>query len=195
VTILSFPELMKRRRLLQGDETIGRDIDAALAEFLDARISPGSVTLETGAGLSTLVILRTQPRRHTAVHPSAEAFAAILEFAVRQGIDTRGFLPVLARSQDWLPGAELPELDLVLVGGAPFPVPLIDWYFAAERLKAGGLMVVEGTQQATGTMLADFMQADPGWEPVARSGASQFASYRKRSPSVSDPERQPGNER
>jgi Methyltransferase domain len=172
---------VERRPLIHNDRTITWGIRPELAKFLDAHIGPGSVTLETGAGLSTLVILRKQPRRHTAIQPVADEFAVILEFAEQHGIDTRSFLPVLARSQDWLPRAELPDLDLALVDGAhALPVPFIDWHYAAERLKVGGLMVVDDTHLVTGAILADFMEADPGWEEVMRDGLNHFAIYRKR---------------
>ena len=112
--------------------------------------------LETGAGLSTLVILRKRPRQHTAVQPAPDAFAAILEFAERHRMDIHGFRPIVARSQDWLPRVDLPDLDLVLVDGAhAFPVPFLDWYYGAEKLKVGGLMVVDDTHLPTGTMLAE----------------------------------------
>jgi SAM-dependent methyltransferase len=179
--VLTLQELVERRPLIHNDRTITWGIRPRLAKFLDAHIGPGSVTLETGAGLSTLVILRKQPRRHIAIQPVADEFAVILEFAEQHGIDTRNFLPVLARSQDWLSRGELPDLDLALVDGAhALPVPFIDWHYAAERLKVGGLMVVDDTHLVTGAILADFMEADPGWEEVMRDGLNHFAIYRKR---------------
>ena len=185
--IVTLEELIAQQPLIHNDRTITWGIRPALAEFLDARIGPGAVTLETGAGLSTLVILRKQPRQHTSIQPVADEFAAILEFAEKHGIDTRGFLPVVAPSQQWLPQADLPDLDLVLVDGAhAFPVPFIDWYYSAERLRAGGLMIVDDTHLLTGTILADFMEADPRWEEVKRDRESHFAIYRKRSHPVHD---------
>ena len=77
--VLTFEELMAQPPLIHNDRTITWGIRPALAEFLDARIGPGAVTLETGAGLSTLVILRKRPRQHTAIQPVADEFAAILE--------------------------------------------------------------------------------------------------------------------
>jgi hypothetical protein len=82
---------------------------------------------------------------------------------------------------------DLPDLDLVLVDGAhAFPVPFLDWYYGAEKLKAGGLMVVDDIHLLTGTMLADFMGADPRWEPVVRDDVNHFAIYRKRVHPVHD---------
>jgi SAM-dependent methyltransferase len=179
--MLTFRDLIEQPPLIQSARTITWGIRPALAQFLDNAVGPGSVTLETGAGLRTLVILRRHPRQHTAVQPMADEFAVILEYAERHRIDIRGFRPILARSPDWLPFADLPELDLVLIDGAhAFPVPFLDWYYGAQKLKVGGLMVVEDTHLLTGTMLADFMGADPTWEQVVRDAVSHFAIYRKR---------------
>jgi SAM-dependent methyltransferase len=185
--VLTLRDLLEQPPLMHQDRTTTWAIRPALAEFLDERVTPGSVTLETGAGLSTLVILRKRPRQHIAVQPVVDEFAVVLEFAEQHGMDIRGFRPIVARSQEWLPGAELPELDLALVDGAhAFPVPFIDWYYAAEKLKVGGLMIVDDTHLVTGTILADFMEADPAWEHVRRDDSAFFATYRKRRHPVHD---------
>jgi predicted O-methyltransferase YrrM len=185
--MLTLRDLIEQPPLIHNNRSITWAIRPALARFLDETIGPGSVTLETGAGLSTLVILRKRPRQHTAVQPVPDEFAVILQFAERHQIDIHRFLPIVARSQDWLPRAELPDLDLVLVDGAhAFPVPFVDWYYGAEKLKVGGLMAVDDTHLLTGTILADFMDADPQWEPVLRDAVSHFAIYRKRVHPVHD---------
>jgi hypothetical protein len=74
-------DLLEQPPPVHSDRPIAWTIRPALAHFLDDAVGPGSVTLETGAGLSTLVILRKQPRQHTAVQPVPDAFAAILAFA------------------------------------------------------------------------------------------------------------------
>jgi SAM-dependent methyltransferase len=183
--MLTLRALLEPSSLSPGDRPVARGIRPALAQCLDEAVTPGSVTLEIGAGLSTLVILRKQPRQHTAVQPRADEFAAILTLAVHLRMGTHGFLPILARSQDWLPRSDLPDLDLVLVNGShDFPMPMLDW-FGAEKLKAGGLMVVDDTHLLTGATLVDFMGGDPGWEEVVRDDASHFAIYRKRGGPVS----------
>src|SRR5262245_19490633 len=142
------------------------------------------VALETGAGLSTLVILRKTPRLHVAVQPYPDEFAAITEFASAHAIDTRSFQGVVARSQDYLPGAELPRLDLVLIDGDhSFPAPFVDWYYAGERLNVGGQMIVDDIQIATGAFLAAFLAVDPRWEEVVVR-PQRFPVYRKRAESV-----------
>jgi predicted O-methyltransferase YrrM len=181
--VLTLHELITLPAPLPRSRTIAR----TLAELLDGSVGPGSVVLETGVGLSTLVILHRQPRQHLAVQPDPEAFAAILDLAAQQGIDTRKFLAVVARPQDYLPSADLPDLDLVLLdGNHAFPRPFVEWYYAAEKLRIGGLMIVDNPRLRSGTILTDFMHADPKWEEVIRDHANHFAIYRKRVHPVHD---------
>src|SRR5262249_50238627 len=94
-------------------------------------------------------------------------------------IDVRAFQAVVSRSQDYLPTAELPRLDLVLVDGDhAFPAPFVDWYYASARLKVGGLMIVDDIQIATGGILAAFLAVQPKWETVLVR-PERFAVYRK----------------
>ena len=185
--MLTLPELMNLPSLPDGSRTIRKTIRPSLAGFLDASVGTGSVTLETGIGMSTLVILRKQPRQHTAVMPDPDQCAAVLELAEQHGMDTRGLRVVVARSQDYVPTADLPALDLILLGAdRSFPVPIVEWYYAAEKLVIGGLMIVDDVQTAAGTMLADAMRADPRWQEVARDSTGHFAAYRKQAHSIDD---------
>lgn len=160
-----------------GRATFG--ISPATARFLDASLTPQSVTLETGAGLSTLVILRRGVARHISVTPYPGEFEAIRAYCASVGIGTEPWQPVTASSLDWLPSAALPPLDLVLIDGAhAFPAPFVDWCYTAEPLRVGGLMVVDDLQLVTARILADFMRADERWDEVHRD--QRFAVYRKR---------------
>jgi hypothetical protein len=182
--VLTFEDLIRHPPLIHNDRTKTWGIHTELAEFLDRHVGEDTAALETGAGLSTLVILRKRPRLHVAVQPVADEFAAIVEFAEAQGIDTRGFRGVVARSQDYLPTTELLPLDLVLIDGDhSFPAPFLDWYYTAKRLKVGGLLVVDDVQIATGTILAAFLSVDPRWEQVVVQ-PERFAVYRKRAAAV-----------
>jgi predicted O-methyltransferase YrrM len=160
-------------------------VSLTMARFLDASLAPGAVALETGAGLSTIVILRRGVARHISVTPYADEFEAIRRYCGGAGIATTAWQPVTASSLDWLPATTLPPLDLVLIDGAhAFPAPFVDWYYTAESLKAGGLVVVDDLQLVTARILADFLHADERWDEVYRD--RRFAAYRKRVPSLRD---------
>jgi predicted O-methyltransferase YrrM len=150
-----------------------------MARLLDASLTPQSVSLETGTGLSTLVILRRGVARHISVTPYGAEFEAIRAYCSSVGISTEPWQAVTASSLDWLPSATLPPLDLVLIDGAhAFPTPFVDWCYTAEPLRVGGLMVVDDLQLVTGRILADFMRADERWDELHRD--QRFAVYRKR---------------
>jgi len=138
------------------------------------------VTLETGSGLSTLVILRKQVAQHIAVSPAPDEFEAIRNFCHEHGVDRGPLRTEVARSHDYWPTADLPPLDLVLIDGDhAFPMPFIDWFYTADKLKIGGWMVVDDANIASGTILVDFMRADPKWQEVTRHWSGRFAIYKK----------------
>jgi hypothetical protein len=175
----SLNELMARTPRVHADRSVTWGIHPTLARFLDDYVQPSFVTLETGSGLSTLVILRKGIARHIAVAPVADEFAAIREFCAANDISTASLETVAARSEQYLPTAPLPDLNLVLVDGDhAFPLPFIDWYYTADHLAVGGVMIVDDIQLITGRLLADFMDADPKWERVLYEG-TRFAAFRK----------------
>ena len=175
--MISLDEVIQHPPIVHGGRaTFG--ISPVLCQFLDETLSPHANTLETGAGLSTLVILRHGAARHISITPYPNELAAIQSYCTKVGISTEPWQPVTASSLDWLPTATLPQLDLVLIDGAhAFPAPFIDWCYTAESLKIGGTMVVDDLQLATPRILADFMRADERWAEVRRD--HRFAVYRK----------------
>jgi hypothetical protein len=176
---LSLAELLSNTPKIHKTRSYTYGIHNRLARVLDEHLEPDFVTLETGSGLSTLVILRKGISRHIAIAPASDEFLAIREFCETNGIPTTPFESVMARSQDCLPVTPLPALNLVLIDGDhAFPVPFIDWYYTADRLVVGGLMIVDDIQLVTGRLLADFMDADPKWERVLYEEA-RFAVFRK----------------
>jgi hypothetical protein len=176
---LSLAELISNTPRIHRTRSCTYGIHARLAQFLDEHIEPDFVTLETGSGLSTLVILRKGIARHIGIAPAPDEFLAIRDFCATNDIPTTPFEPVVARSQECLPVTPLPPLNLVLIDGDhAFPVPFIDWYYTADRLVVGGLMIVDDIQLVTGRFLADFMDADPKWERVLYEEA-RFAVFRK----------------
>jgi hypothetical protein len=176
---VSFADLLSHKPFIHGGRTITWHIHPVLAKFLDDYVEPRHVTLETGSGFSTLVILRKGVARHIAVAPEPDEFAVIREYSDQNGISTATLEAVAMNSQDYLPIANLPPLDLVLIDGDhAFPSPFIDWYYTADRLSVGGLMIVDDIQLITGRLLADFLDADPKWDRVLHQ-PSRFGVYRK----------------
>ncbi len=178
--MISFNALLETKPSIHKGRTITWRIASGLAKFLDETVGPGHVTLETGSGLSTLVMIRKQPERHISIAPDPDEFQVIRDLLVLHEIDATPLEAIVGRSQDYLPTADLPALDLVLIDGDhSFPAPFLDWHFTADKLKVGGLMVIDDIDILTGTILVDFMRADPKWEEVLRPPLERYAVYRK----------------
>jgi predicted O-methyltransferase YrrM len=133
-----------------------------LRRIADA-VGPGSRTLETGGGLSTLVFA-VRGCEHTCVVPFETEVQRITAWCREHGVPTENLRFETRRSEEALPQLEPTELDLVLVdGGHGFPTPFVDWWYAGRRLRAGGLLVIDDTHLWTGAVLRDFLAEQPGW--------------------------------
>ncbi len=150
--------------------------------FIDEHVPDGARTLETGEGLST-VLLAAKGCSHTAITPNRPVLDRIEEFCREHGVSLDKVDFVVGMSQQVLPALELSELDFVLIDGCHgFPAPFIDWFYAVQALKPGGLVLVDDTQIWTGKVLEDFLAEEEGWERVA-SWEGRAAAFRK----VGDP--------
>ncbi len=146
--------------------------------FLAEHCGPGSRTLETGLGVST-VLFAAWGTEHICVVPDAEQVQRCLDYCRDNGIDTQKLGFELARSDESLPGLDLPALDAVLVdGGHGFPSTIIDWYYAGSRLRRGGVIVFDDVQLPQVELgLLPFLDADPRWKQLAIT--EKWVAYRK----------------
>jgi predicted O-methyltransferase YrrM len=158
-----------------GNLQIGEDVLGWLVE----NIPGGGTTLETGSGYTT-VVFASIARRHIAVAPAATEFAAIRAFCQEEGISLTSLDERVARSQDVLPTGDWADLDGVLIDGDhSFPLPFLDYYFLADRVREGGLLLVDDCQLRTGHVLRQFLVEEPGWEHVRDLGKT--AAFRRTS--------------
>jgi predicted O-methyltransferase YrrM len=139
-----------------------------LLRFLDEHTGPTSRTLETGAGLST-VVFAASGAAHTCVTPGADEVERITAYCAERGISTAAVEFRTQASEDVLPHLDPAPLDLVLIDGShSFPSPFIDWFYTAFRLRVGGHVVIDDVQLWTGRVLERFLDAEPEWELVER---------------------------
>ena len=135
-------------------------------KFLAERCGPSSRTLETGLGVST-VLFAGWGCRHTCVVPFQKEADLLLAYCAREDVDVGLLALQVGWSDVTLPGLDDESLlDLVMVdGGHAFPLPTIDWYYAGQRLRRGGTLVVDDVQlPAVSRGLLPFLDADPRWK-------------------------------
>jgi predicted O-methyltransferase YrrM len=153
--------------------------------FLADSVSANSKTLETGAGLSTL-IFGVRTAQHVAVTPSKSEISSIRNYAADNSISLDSVSFICEPSEDYLPRCQLADLDLILLDGKhAFPWPMVDWFYTADRLKQGGLMIIDDAQMRSVGVLRDFMAADPAWNLVT-DFAGKTVVFQKTRPCVHD---------
>lgn len=151
-----------------------RDCYVLLAEHA----SPGAHTLETGSGLST-VLLAALGSNHTCITPSQAEADRILAYCDGHAIDSSALTFEIGCSDEVLPGmSRKPLLDLVLIdGNHGFPAPILDWYYAASRLAPGGLVVFDDIALPAVAHLCAFVDRDPRFSVHRRT--EKWAAYRR----------------
>jgi hypothetical protein len=136
-----------------------REFYACMFDHLDSKSS----TLETGAGIST-VVFALRKARHTCVAPDVAELDRLKAYCAQKGIpiDSIDFQPM--RSDEYFRQWTPHRLDLVLIDGCHgFPAPFLDWFNVAVSLRVGGLLVIDDTQLWTGRILKEFLETEPAW--------------------------------
>src|SRR5262249_35693326 len=124
---------------------------------------PGLNTLETGAGLST-VIFAANGCQHTCVTPDKALADRIQDYCRSANISTSNVNFVIAKSSDIIHQLPRSEFDLILIDGCHgFPSIFVDFYYAAKLLKIGGTLIIDDMHIYTCQLAARFIQSDPGW--------------------------------
>ena len=138
-------------------------IDDTTCLELNSRLKPGINTLETGAGLST-IIFAASGCRHTCIVPDKALTDRIQDYCRSANIDTSNVKFIISKSADIIHQLPRSEHDLILIDGCHgFPSIFVDFYYAAKLLKNGGTLIVDDMHIYTCHLAARFMQSDPGW--------------------------------
>lgn len=152
----------------------------ACYRFMAGQVSKGSRTLETGAGLST-VLFAAWGCDHLAVVPSPEEAGAIERYCDQHSISRASLTFDLRPSEVALPTLAAREFDLVFIDGCHgFPLPTIDWFYGAGLLRRGGIVVFDDLQlPQVSSLIATFVDPDPRWEAVATT--AKWRAFRRTS--------------
>jgi Methyltransferase domain len=151
-------------------------IDNTTCLELNNRLKAGLTTLETGAGLST-VIFAANGCRHTCVTPMKAEADRIRSYCRAKNIDTSKVEFIINKSSDIIHQLPRSEFDFVLIDGCHgFPSIFVDLYYAAKLLKVGGTLVIDDMHIFTCQLAARFLQSDPGWNVDLKTGRVAFAT-------------------
>lgn len=160
-------------------------INADVLRFIAEYVCSDSRTLETGAGSSTLAFA-CRRARHIAITPSADEVRRIKDYAAERQIDLATVHFVEQSSEQFLPRCDHADLDVVLLDGKhAFPWPMVDWFYTADKLRRGGIMLLDDIKLRSVKVLVEFMHADPGWE-FCREFSGRTAMFRKTKDRVLD---------
>ena len=182
-----YAELMQQqpklhgRRTWEGGYEAGADwsLSPTTLRWIVDHIQQGFRTLETGCGYSTIVFAAWECR-HEVASPLHEEHAAINDWCREHGVPVESVQYHVGLSQRILPALPATPLDLVLIDGDhAVPAPLIDYYYTADRLVKGGLMLIDDTQLRSVQQLCEFLNAErERWEFVDEVVRTRV--YRKR---------------
>lgn len=143
------------------------DILRTLSRYLLDEFGEGKFrSLETGAGLSTLVFAGARPARHIAVNPDQGLKERITAEAGRRDIDLSSTQYLTEFSEDVLPDlAKTETVDIALIdGGHGWPSVFVDFCYANMMLRQFGVMIVDDILLYPCTQLFLLLKHQPGWK-------------------------------
>jgi len=150
-----------------GATTDGWRLDDAALLFLNSRVKSGMRTIETGAGVSTIAFALKRAR-HTCVVRDRRVVRRIRRYCASAGISLSTVRFVVGRSEYALPRLNRFGYDFALIDGRHgFPAPFMDWFYIADRLRRGGVVLVDDTWIWTCDILVRFLDTNAGWRRCA----------------------------
>ena len=138
-------------------------IDDHTIEFLHRSLRPGMYTIETGAGLST-ILFACAGVHHRCIVPDAGLVERIRAFCDEHDISTELVQFDLRPSQEAVPLLEPGSYDVALIDGTHnFPIAFVDFFYAARALKIGGTLIIDDLHIWTCEVIAKFLRESPTW--------------------------------
>jgi hypothetical protein len=135
----------------------------AALTWLERNLDSGSATLETGAGVSTL-LFAASGAEHDVIAPASDEFERIRVEAEGRGIDLERVRFHDGPSHEVLAALPQRELDIALIDGAHgFPYPVLDWWLLAPCLRIGARLLVDDAFLPPVALLLDYLRYDPAW--------------------------------
>jgi hypothetical protein len=150
-----------------GSVTDAWRLDDAALLFMESQLETGMRTIETGAGVSTIAFALKRTR-HTCVVRDRRVVRRIHRYCASAGISLRTVRFLVDQSEYALPRLQTFGYDFALIDGRHgFPAPFLDWFYIADRLRRGGIVLVDDTWIWTCDVLVRFLDTNPGWKRCA----------------------------
>lgn len=157
-------KLINERPMFHGRKNAGTQqyaVTSDILKWINNNLQRDSVTLETGCGYSTIVFT-LHTKKHYAISPFYQEHDIIKEWCNNNDIPTENTIFIVSASQEIIHSLQFDNaLDMVLIDGDhAFPAPFIDWYYTADRIKRGGILIVDDTQLTTCNILHEFLMEE-----------------------------------
>ena len=147
--------------------------------MLEELTPEGGVTIETGAGAST-VVFAGRSREHVAVTPNTAEHAAIRAFCDELGVDSGHVQFIGAPSDEALPNMPRdPSFDGAFIDGRhAFPTPVVDFAYLSRLLKVNGVLILDDVPIPSVRMVFDHCSTSPDWR-IERFADNRAAAFIK----------------
>lgn len=143
-----------------GSGTVG----SAVLDALQRRAPRGGASMETGTGLTTLLLSHLSAT-HLVFTKDDEGDGDSLAAVRSSPLLGDGVTFVVGPTQRTVPGHEFGPLDLAILDGPhAYPFPDLEYWAVYPHIKVGGLLVVDDVQIPTINNLFRFLRVDAMWE-------------------------------
>lgn len=160
--------------LIESRPQITKDLDGKFQNwtlspgalrYIWETVEPGSVTLETGCGKST-VLFAMRRCVHVYIDPCLGIVDRLMDFCREKGVQIDMIFGYEERSEDHLPRINK-AVDFVLIDGRhAFPTPIVDFAYAGTLLKVGGRLMLDDVDIWSVKLLVQFLHSDSNWKFV-----------------------------
>lgn len=146
--------------------------------YLSEQVSEGMKTIETGAGMSTIVFAMKETE-HICIVPDEEEVNRIKSFCAQFNVSLSKVRFCIGNSEYVLPKIDEKDFHLALIDGRhAFPTPFIDWFYMANLLHDGGILIIDDLHIWTCELLMNFLLAEKGWELIQETlSAATFIKH------------------
>ena len=142
------------------------------------------ISMETGCGLSTLVLSNLSDRHTAFTLPHGDSLHNTQNHPYLRSAATKF---VIGPSQVMVPKWQFSEpLDFALIDGPhAYPFPDLEYYFIYPHIRTGGVLVIDDIHIPTITRLYEFIRDDEMWEHQGDARTTAF--FRRTASPVFDP--------